>query len=223
MISLEIYEKDGAPKEKKKRGWLKRKLGIGKQNSINTNFEELKLDLRFDKVINFENHSNYMQFLNSNLLEVCKKSGKKLVQMYPRNCQNYLSSLKDNTEVYIYTPSFNTIMAMGGLDILWPLADVLFLFSNNKIDNIHKLILSCIRLFIESVNQYPEFKLHLSRNDYVDSKIEGYYRKYMKIEMKESDSSGFYRSIFVNEGFTPDYMFLQEFPIQLLIDILLSR
>ena len=58
--------------------------------------------------------------------------------------------LPENTEVYILNPSWATIMAMGGLEILWPYTEYLFLFSGEDFDELHQQFMQLIRIFNES-------------------------------------------------------------------------
>jgi len=73
---------------------------------------------------------------------------------------------------------------MGGLEIIWPFTDHLFLFVGEKFNNLHKEIILLIRLYNESWELYPEFQDFQTKKIQVDSKIESYYRKFMNMENK---------------------------------------
>ena len=91
-------------------------------------------------------------------------------------------SVGDLTQLYIFTPSIHTIMTMGGLDLLWPLTNYLFLFKGAQIENLHREVFQWIRIFSESVGKFSDFWHYQVNVCHTDSKIEAYYRKYMDIE-----------------------------------------
>ena len=181
---LEVFKKGQTTKEKKP-SWIRRKLGFGTHDPESLVQEEVKEEMRFRGILKPESHINYMSFLHSNLLEVWKRTSEKLVQLYPRNSHEYLAHLKENTEIYIFTPSYPTICSLGGLDLLWPLTDILFAFSGTKFEHLHMDVFLSIRLFIESSLLYPDLRRYLELA-HTDAKLEGYYRKYMDLEKRYS-------------------------------------
>lgn len=55
-----------------------------------------------------------------------------------------------NTQVFVQNPSWNSIMALNGLELLWPLTDHLFLFNAERFEDLHKEVFLLIELFNES-------------------------------------------------------------------------
>lgn len=94
--------------------------------------------------------TNYTSFINTNILEVYEKNSLKKVQIYPQNAHLFNKYLSENTEIYILNPSWNTIMAMGGLEILWPFTEYLFLFSGEDFTKLHKNFMLLIQNFNKS-------------------------------------------------------------------------
>lgn len=120
-------------------------------------------------------------------MEIRKKTAVKIAQIYPRNFHDYIKCMSvDKAEIHTLTPSINSIMAMGGLDILWPLTDILFMFNNSRIKHLHQEVALCIRLFNESMAKFPVYKSQLVKSCITDSRIEGYYRKHIEMTGKTS-------------------------------------
>ena len=51
--------------------------------------EEMMQEAKFQNTLKLDKHPNYASFLNSNLLEVCRKSSEKLFELYPMNANDY--------------------------------------------------------------------------------------------------------------------------------------
>lgn len=137
-----------------------------------------------------------------------------MIQLYPENAHVYKENLAKNTEVYIFNPCFSTLMAMGGLDVIWPFTETLFMFERGQFEDMHKDILKIIRNFNCSLDSYPDYREFILKKSNIDAKIEGYYRKYIDIEKK---------SILLEEDgeFDTDNMFAGEFPLLLYLDLLI--
>jgi hypothetical protein len=196
----------------KKENWFKRHL-FGKPPSLIIAEEDTNEIIRFKDILRFELHNNYSEFIHTNLMEVSNKSSQKLVQLYARNAHEYKNNLGDNSEVYIFNPCFSTLMAMGGLDIIWPFTDMLFMFEGGQLESMHRDVLKIIREFNFSIMSYPDYREFITTKSNIDAKIEGYYRKYTDLEKKSilSDKDG---------EFNTDDMFVGEFPLLLYLDLL---
>jgi hypothetical protein len=207
---IEVFKKVKA--KKKKENWFKRHL-FGKPPSLIIAEEDTNEIIRFKDILRFELHNNYSEYIHTNLMEVSNKSSQKLVQLYARNAHEYKHNLGDNSEVYIFNPCFSTLMAMGGLDIIWPFTDKLFMFEGGQLESMHRDVLKIIRKFNFSIKSYPDYREFITTKSNIDAKIEGYYRKYIDLEKKSilSDKDGEYNS---------DDMFVGEFPLLLYLDLL---
>ena len=48
--------------------------------------------------------------------------------------------LSQDSKAYIFYPAHQSIIALGGINLLWPLADIMLMFNNIEVLRIHKLI-----------------------------------------------------------------------------------
>ncbi|CAI2382755.1 unnamed protein product [Moneuplotes crassus] len=155
---------------------------------------------------------NYQIFLNKNLLENSRRDSDKRLQVYPRNAHRYTKNLPENTVNVAMNPSWNSIMAAEGLEIIWPLTDHLLLFPGERFESLHKDIFLLIKIFNESCTLFPDYKQYHMEKLHTDSKIEAYYRRYLTIE-KKSICQPF------NSEYSLEYMFLGPFPVPLMLDL----
>lgn len=112
----------------------------------------------------------------------------------------------------MFTPISQSFICMGGIDLLWPLADIIFMFSNEHTIKIHELIHELIAQFITLQKVYPNLGEYQTQVCKIDQFIEGYCRKYINLQMKKAVSKGFEVNF--------SQLFFKDYPFMLKLDIL---